>query len=376
MASFNGTAVLRDNGSNRNVQVALDLSDGCFRISFAEAADSIQSTLMEMLIASVDGNADGCVELTDVEIVTSNGLLRSERIGELLVRGRRALASEGIVTLTVIPKSSVVEFRHTPLMGGACELTFAHNSAFSGRHDCRAGGIDLQCFGEPPHLSVKSSTPLWEQRRRIGVAVSLLLGVRVAVRTGYENGVMRVNVAKGNVYQHGHRLFRESFKARGMLGDLLAFILALPEPEFGVWYKAVAFMLEGKSGLAELDIRAISLFVFLEIFDGSGSLEVDTLASMLEISRSDADLVKRTRNRLLHHADSLIEAVLRADRELRTRDKKYVLTWFKIDDEPHDAAVMFSLRLCERINAFVLRQAGSAADHYGYEEIIGSRPTV
>lgn len=60
------------------------------------------------------------------------------------------------------------------------------------------------------------------------------------------------------------------------------------------------------------------------MFDGSATLEARTLASMLDISNSDAELLKRIRNRLIHQPHTLMDAIDESNRELHGYDASMV----------------------------------------------------
>lgn len=374
MKTFDGRGILADDRKQIPVHLTLDLAEYCIKAQYADADLSIHS-IFERTASKSDNASGDSVTLLDVEIPTLEGVLKTTRLDELMVAswqsGPGSLGNTGWVTLRLVPRASTVTFEYALAADQESEVVYQGNASLSGRHVYQMDGLELQITGEAPNLKVRSAQPLWVHQRRIGLAASLLLGVRVSPLWAYEAGLMRVNLAKPRDYQSGHRLFREHSIASQMFEELLRFLMRFAEAEFAHWYKAVAFMLEGKSGQSELDIRAVNLLVFLEMLDASRTLETHTLALMLEISESDAELIKRTRNRLIHESDSLISALGAADQELRRWDPKYSLQCFNISGQPHHSALMFSLRLCERINRFILKRANSSLPHYGYEEIIG-----
>jgi hypothetical protein len=100
----------------------------------------------------------------------------------------------------------------------------------------------------------------------------------------------------------------------------------MPAADFDHWFKAYAFLIEGKGGFAELDIRVTNAFVFLEMLDESGSFDAVKLAEMLNISRSDGHLIRETRNRLIHERHTLNHAVRDADAKRERCDPKQKLS--------------------------------------------------
>jgi hypothetical protein len=134
---------------------------------------------------------------------------------------------------------------------------------------------------------------------------------------------------------------------------VVRFLLALSDHDFDHWYKASAFMIEGKSSFAELDIRIANLFVFLEMFDDVNTLSASAVARMLDILLSDAKLLCGVRNKLVHGRHTLLEAIDASDAEQRARSTRHVLQAFALANQ--SPAVVLYLRLCERINAFTAK---------------------
>jgi hypothetical protein len=111
----------------------------------------------------------------------------------------------------------------------------------------------------------------------------VLLGNRVAPLAAYEDGCLRINLAKEGSYKESHRLYIDSASAGSLFEHLLRFFWVLSETEFRQWSKACAFLLEGKAGQTELDIGLVNLFVFLEMKDKSHTLAANTVAPLLGI---------------------------------------------------------------------------------------------
>jgi hypothetical protein len=159
-----------------------------------------------------------------------------------------------------------------------------------------------------------------------------------------------------------------------MFEQLLRFLLSLPPKEFAHWRKAGAFLVEGKSSLAELDIRLVNLFVFLEMFDGARGLSGQALAKMLDIPLSDAKVACETRNRLIHERHTLNAAIADADAQLARHDKAHALQSFDLSGRIESPGVMFTFRMCERINRFICRQIGWNQSYYDYGFLLSRKP--
>jgi hypothetical protein len=384
MTTFDGKAILRVEGEARGVQVTLDLDARSLIVRHARNEKDDEESVIRALM----GDTPAVAHLSDVEIQTPNGLLRTARIDNLHVRQRNpgsggvddslltrslslSTSNTGVATYTLVPANSIIEFEHQPTTCSDNEIVYAGGLSALGRHRFEVGGDEFHVNGDRKQLCVRSTAPLWNRERRIRLAATLLLGVRVAPLAAFEGGLLRINLAREATYKESHQLYVDHALAGGLFEHLLRFFLGLSEPDFWHWYKACAFLLEGKAGHTELDIGLVNLFVFLEMRDKSDTLSANTIAPLLDISLTDAKLVCRIRNRLIHESQTLNEAVQEANAELVRNEPTYSLKWFDLGGSRHSPGVMVAFRLYERLNHYLCRTVGWQKGYNAYENVLG-----
>lgn len=384
MTTFDGKATLHVGEDDREVQITLDLNE---RYLIARHSRN-QKEDDEYILRALTGDAPAVAHLSKVEIQTPNGFLRAERIDNLHVRQRNPGASgvddslltrslslstsnTGIVTYTLVPASSIIEFEHLPSTFTANEVVYAGALTSVRPHEFMVDGSEFRVSGDQKQFSVQSKAPLWSNEKRVRLAASLLLGVRVSPLAAYEGGLLRINLATESTYKGSHRLYVDHASSGVMFEHLLRFFLTLSEPAFWHWYKACAFLLEGKAGNTELDIGLVNLFVFLEMRDNSGTLSANSISPLLDISLTDAKLVCRIRNRLVHESHTLDKAVKEADAELARNEPGYSLKWFDLSGARHEPGVMVAFRLYERVNRYLCSVIGWRKGFNSYESVLG-----
>jgi hypothetical protein len=222
------------------------------------------------------------------------------------------------------------------------------------------------------HCTIDTAGIVWSMQRRLRLALSMLLGTRAQIFAARESNKLYLNLAKDVDYQRAHPLFESPQLAPSMLECLTRFLISLSDRDFNHWYKASAFMIEGKSSYAELEIRVTNLFVFLEMFDAAETLSGNAISAMLEIPLSDAKLLCGVRNKLVHERHTLREAIAACDAELSKYNPHHTLHAFNAT-EP-SAPTTFYLRLCERINRFIARTIGWSGKHYAYRDNLTHYP--
>lgn len=195
-------------------------------------------------------------------------------------------------------------------------------------------------------------------------------GAPISLLAGYEGRKARINLARPRVYQSSHRLYDHYNDAGDVLEHLLRFSMALSIRDFHHWEKAAAFLLEGKASHAEEDIRVTNLFVFIEMFDESRTLNANSLSAMMSISLSDAKFLCAVRNRLVHQKHDLSEAIRDAQSELTRHDPSHVLRHFDISGCKHPATTNVLIRLCERLNFYLAQQIGWNGTWNAYKSIL------
>jgi len=79
------------------------------------------------------------------------------------------------------------------------------------------------------------------------------------------------------------------------------------------------FLIEAFSNPGTIDIRLLNAFVHLEILDGGKTLSPDRVASVLKISRENADALVKMRNILIHNGLGVKEALEKTRLDLKSR---------------------------------------------------------
>lgn len=376
MPILEGHALLVDGTERREVRLQLDLRQRNLVVQYPGNDDLVK------ILGRLSANEPEIVFLENIVILGPVGSLLCSRTGQLHVvnrilgeREQSAAAHEeppsdesgaSSTRLTLSPAYSLVEFKTEKAEANTLTVR-CHRTAMP-RTQFTVEGADYTFDFKDPHCTIRSSIPIWGSQRRLRLAISILLGTRAQLFAVHESNTLRLSLANDVEYQRSHALFDHPNFGRPMLECLVRFLLALSDRDFNHWYKAAAFMIEGKSSFAELDIRITNLFVFLEMFDDAGSLSGNAVAQMLEIPLSDAKLLCGVRNRLLHERHTLREAIDASDAEQRAHNPRYALQAFAFADQ--SPSVILYLRLCERINAFIARSIGWSGPHHTYSSTL------
>jgi hypothetical protein len=149
-----------------------------------------------------------------------------------------------------------------------------------------------------------------------------------------ERTFQRWELADPTTYQQSHRLCEPHEWSGEMLEYLIRFLLRLPQSDLDQWYMAGAFIIEGKSARVEMDIRVVNLLVFVEMIDDTDTMDMNSIATTLEMSRSDAKLIKEVRNRLVHGRLALNPACRERNVHLKKHDPNYSPVWFDVSGAP------------------------------------------
>jgi hypothetical protein len=371
MRMLEGTALLVDGDSRREVRLLLDLQRRCF------IAEHICDEDLMTIFRRISASESEIVHLQDAMFLSPMCPLSCSQTGRLHVVERVSGTHEPDVyaatqetpsigtsrtRLVLSPASSIVEFKtdkaETSTLIYNCHRLSIPRTGFT------VDGSAYVFSFEGTHCLVDSPALIWGKHRRLRLALSILFGTRAQLFAARESGTLYLNVARDIEYQRSHALFEYASSAGPILECLTRFLLALSDREFNHWHKATAFMIEGKSSYAELEIRITNLFVFLEMFDAADRLSGNAVAEMLEIPLSDAKLLCGVRNKLVHEGHTLLEAIEASDAELRTHNPRHEVHAFDLAGQ--SAGAMLYLRLCERINHFVARKIAWHGKHNAY----------
>jgi len=195
-----------------------------------------------------------------------------------------------------------------------------------------------------------------------------LQGGPMTVRSILEDNRLTINLAAHDGGSLGH-LHKKHDDAGVLLQGIYNFLSALPPSEWTRWSKGIYFFLQGLGGVAPLEIRAINLFTYLEIIDNSDTLDKNAVAALLGVTTDEADLLCRTRNRLIHHGDHIGAAVLEAERLISGFKGNLNNTVFTITpSDEHKTGISFFFRFAMILNRFWVQKAGFTGDWNDYSE--------
>lgn len=376
MPTLEGHAFLVDGTERREVRLQLDLRQRNFVVEYPCDDDLFE------ILRRLSANEPEVAFLENVAIRGPTGSLVCSQTEKLYVANRVSGEREQSATahgeplsneseasrtrLTLSPACSLVEFITEKAEGNALTLR-CHRAAIP-RTQFTLDGASYTFDFKDSHCTISCSEPIWGSQRRLRLAISILLGTRAQLFAVHESNTLRLSLANDVEYQRSHPLFDHSNFGGPMMECLVRFLLALSDRDFDHWYKATAFMIEGKSSFAELDIRITNLFVFLEMFDDANTLSGSAVARMLDIPLSDAKLLCGVRNKLVHGRHTLLEAIDASDAEQRAHNPHHVLQAFAFANQ--SPAVVLYLRLCERINAFIARSIGWSGPHHTYRSTL------
>jgi hypothetical protein len=179
---------------------------------------------------------------------------------------------------------------------------------------------------------------------------------------------LTINLAAHDGGSLGH-LHKNYDDAGTLLQGIYNFLSAQSPADWARWSKGIYFFLQGLGGIAPLEIRAINFFTFLEIIDNSDTLDKNSIAALLHVTTDEADLVCRTRNRLIHHGDHIGAAVLAAEKNISEFKTPLNNTVFALDrTDEQKAGVSFFFAFARLLNKFWIEKAGFTGDWNDYSE--------
>jgi hypothetical protein len=206
MQVLQGKAAMHDGERSRAVHLAVDIPNACIIAQYPHTPLEDERALMQHLASDAQS-----VVLSDVEIVTSNGLLKAQRIDGLSIQSYKPPVSAplrgvlprtlhleeypvGIVTVRLVPSTSMLTFTRDSAEPES-ELVFG-GSSLSLRHtEYSIGGFKMSVVGDKPFVLVRSNQSLGEKERRIRLAQSLLMGRRITLVAHLEACTVRINLS-------------------------------------------------------------------------------------------------------------------------------------------------------------------------------------
>ena len=386
MNRLTGTATLDYQGETRQVHVCLALDENLIEVRHAMP----HPTKDMSLFAGSDWYTSPAV-LKDVRISTPIGIITKDRLADLFAtsvnRGcdsiydstlSRALTlrgkEEGVTKVVLHPRSSKVEFAFQPFDALAPQYELFYrgpkgaNSLIPMPQELRLNPGTAVIMGDERGLVVRGVQPLSNREELIRLSLGILQGGPITVRSILEDKTLTINLSSHDGRSSGH-LHKKHDDAGLLLQGIYDFLAALSPSDWPQWSKGIYFFLQGLGGIAPLEIRAINLFTFLEIIDNTDTLDKNSLSALLDVTADEADLVCRTRNRLVHHGDHIGAAVLAAERLISGFKTPLDNTVFTIDHaDEHKTGLSFFFTFAMLINKFWIKKAAFAGEWNDYSE--------
>lgn len=383
MNRLTGTATLDYRGIVRQVQVCLNLDENVIEVR--HTMPDIQKALSSL--TGTDWHESPAI-LTDVKITTPIGILAKDRLTDFFVTSynpgsysiydatlSRTLAlrekEEGVTKIVLHPRNSGVEFDFRPFERLAPQFELFYRGAKSSISLPQELGLNpgsASVMGDNGDLVVRGDQALSGREEVIRLSLGILLGGPMTVRSILEDTRLTVNLSAHDGGSLGH-LHKKYDDAGVLLQGIYNFLSTLPPSQWARWSKGIYFFLQGLGGVAPLEIRAINLFTYLEIIDDSDTLDKNGVATFLGVTTDEADLLCRTRNRLIHHGEHIGAAVLAAERLISGFKGNLNNAVFTITpSDEHKTGISFFFRFAMLLNRFWIQKAGFAGDWNDYSE--------
>ena len=372
MNRLTGTAILDYRGETRQVQICLNLDENVIEVRHAmpDLAEAMS------LVASNDWHTSP-VLLTDVRISTPTGVLSKDRIADFFVTAyrpgnhsiygsnlSRTLSlrekGEGVTEVILHPRSSRVEFAFEPFDSTSPQFELFYCGASCSMpmpQELMLNPGKAVVLGDNDGIGVRGDQPLTDQEELIRLSLGILQGGPITIRSMLEEKTLTINLAAHDGGSLGP-LYKKCDDAGALLQGTYNFLAGLSAAEWAQWNRGIYFFLQGLGGTAPLEIRAINLFTFLEIVDKSDTLSKNSLSALLDLTTDEADLLCRTRNRLIHHGEHIGAAVLAAEKlilEFKTPLNNMTFNIHHADE--HKTGMSFFFAFAGVLNRLWIRKA-------------------
>lgn len=382
MATLTGTADIDYDGTKRNVLLTLDFDHGCLIAQHPQEGDPISFLMTQ------DANRPGKpVTITNVVINSAIGPLTSPRLNGFYVSRSHfgswspqvtpvvnsfflGIDASHVTRIELQSNDNLIELNFRPGCWPDNEIVFTPTTDFQTAFTFHLHDQEFNVSATEVGVGISSKDPIDQHCTALQMALTLLTGNRVFLFSSCANGQCRINLTREPAKRNGAALWQSVNDAPDLFETLFTFISGLPSDDFSRWQKATALIVAAKSADSPLDLRIINAFVLIEMFDDQPTLGRDKVARMLDIDVSDADLIIKVRNKLLHQHHSLSEAIEEADRELSKVKPSYRLKAFDLSETHLPESVLFTFRVWERINAFIARKIGWSRQYNNYPTIL------
>ncbi|MBS0302289.1 hypothetical protein [Ottowia sp.] len=292
----------------------------------------------------------GCTELEEVYLQSVRPVCNPE--------GERADAQW--LALTMKPRSSLLSFNRLRQNLSTSRLAYQARYARQPRTfalpDLTYGNTTVR-LSDYDHFIVESREPMDEsEERTMALALSLLQGAPVTLLEESTADWVRINLIEPNGHESGHALCRMPMEEHEALKCLLA-LLVTQTDRAERWKRAGRWFIEGKSLPAPVEFKCMLLLVFLEAFGSARTLDRREVARDLDIDEGSAWFLVELRNALLHSGTPLNVCVDVALHKMCSARRPRPTAFPEVlQKSPRPEYVW--LRLCERINAALVRDIG------------------
>ena len=383
MNRLTGTATLEYRGDKRQVHVCLDLENNAIEVRHAMPD-------LDKAMLSVTGREwhTSPAILTDIRISTPIGTIVKDRLEDVFVMSyspgthsiydatlSRALTlrgkEEGITRIVLHPRSSRVEFDFQPFdtLSPQFELFYrCAKSLMPMPQELHLNPGRAVVVGDNRSLVVRGDQQLSHREEIIRLSLSILHGGPITIRSILEDKKLTINLATHDGGSLGP-LYKKYDDAGPLLQGSYDYLAALSPSDWAQWRRGIYFFLQGLGGIAPLEIRAINFFTYLEIIDNNATLDKNSLSSILNVTTDEADLLCRTRNRLIHRGEHIGAAVLNAEELISAHRNPLINAIFTIDPtNEHKTGISFFFKFARLLNSFWIQEAAFTGEWNDYSE--------
>ena len=370
MKAFTGQAILHIEDQQAHVSISLNQRSGVFEVEFS------RSVLPDEFFENVPGIAK-TVKLTNISIPLPTGTLECIELEEVLLRAggdvsmnlldtpiSRALnladdRSE-IRRITLYPKASLIHFCHIPPLDSLSELYFLNNFIKSPPMTISVNGDDVRFLPRETSLSVTGPSDLRPVLPRIKAAWSVLQGAYLShAASCNDDGGIDLAVRRPRAYHEGNSLFCGWENLQPLLEALIQTFVAKSEDDFQGWEKAISFYLEGRNSELNYDVRIIGFMIFIEMFDGSKTMDKQCISKNFNCSVEFAYFLAQVRNKLIHERMTIWNAVPQVHAKILQRQVEWSCAEIDFSLRKYKiASILFFVHLERLVNKFIISHIG------------------
>jgi hypothetical protein len=375
-----GTGILEQYGREWEVQVKIDLGKNTVLVSHA-----VNDPGEALLHALTRTGAETEPTLCKLAFRTPVGdLLRDKWSGLFVLNARcnsgfnsdslrilrREPESKGLAEIELQPCSSIVDFQLVRFPGSKpwCDAYYrVGRPAVPSDVAITIRGQVATVSNATDGVVIVSESSLFDDHEAMAWALAIFHGGPVSLRCSADSETLRLNLCPHDCRAYA-ALSTHTATIEATLQQLYDFYVGLSEPEKTNWRTASHYYLEGLTSTSVMEIRLKHLFSFLEVMDGSGTLNKTTMAPLLQISRDEAHLLAEMRNKLVHNGASLghayasaLQAVRHGGRTASIKPDLLAMV------DPVEAGRFVYFWLADRIKEYIRREIGFDGAWRSYE---------